>query len=544
MRQSGISTIISTILLVVITISLTGTAYLFVFGGLTSRISSVFSIIDAYEDMITVRNDGTAAITSFNVINLDDKPIDYLIVSNDPSLVGYWKFDDGIGSNTVDNSGKGNNGVFNGENFNDGTIFEATRINGKYGMGLQFDGINDYVNVPANTQFDSGEQTVELWFYVNDLSTRGQGLIGKDISGGNNWILYRNSGDSAGSLYWLIYYTNTIGDTSYVITDISPPLSVWTHTAFVFNSTGYWKSYRNGTLLNSGQAASFSSWKKTTTALRTGSISGYVFAGNVDEVRIYNRSLSQEEIQADMQSSTSIARTVASYSFEESYQYANDTHIWVKGKYVEALNFDGIDDYVNVSDNPSLRLTVFTIEMWLKSNLDVGSKTSQAIGMPAESYGDNYVFSWGHSDPNYQKSWAFRDTMGSWHGCIYKTALQKDVWYHLVTTYDGNILKIYLNGNLDNSTQLSGITPETTSLGNLHMSRSNVPFNGTIDEVRIYNRALSAEEIKAEYNMGGIIKPGQSATIKLYPSTPLSKGFHKITICTSNMCNTGNINIV
>ncbi len=81
----------------------------------------------------------------------------------------------------------------------------------------------------------------------------------------------------------------------------------------------------------------------------------------------------------------------------------------------------------------------------------------------------------------------------------------KNQWVHLAFTYNGHQTKIYLNGNKINSSDVSAgfiFGGESHSIGDSHwgLENNNRPFNGLIDEVRIYNRALNDEEIKKLYN--------------------------------------------
>jgi len=77
-------------------------------------------------------------------------------------------------------------------------------------------------------------------------------------------------------------------------------------------------------------------------------------------------------------------------------------------------------------------------------------------------------------------------------------------WYHVAVTYDGTNQKIYVNGSLDN-TEASAITPATTNVP-LYIGRTLglAPDNsdGFIDEVRIYNRALTPSEVEGLYKSG------------------------------------------
>jgi len=83
------------------------------------------------------------------------------------------------------------------------------------------------------------------------------------------------------------------------------------------------------------------------------------------------------------------------------------------------------------------------------------------------------------------------------------TVLQNNKWYHLVATYDGSIIKLYVNGVQEPTTlSYSGTLTFPTSTINIGIwITSDIrPFNGLIDQVRIYNRALSPAEIQQHYN--------------------------------------------
>ena len=82
------------------------------------------------------------------------------------------------------------------------------------------------------------------------------------------------------------------------------------------------------------------------------------------------------------------------------------------------------------------------------------------------------------------------------------TRLQTNKWYHVVVVWDGSLMRSYVNGALDLVDDSSGTIASGPDI-NLMISHQSSSFNGIIDEVRIYNRALSAEEIRYHYNSGG-----------------------------------------
>ena len=87
---------------------------------------------------------------------------------------------------------------------------------------------------------------------------------------------------------------------------------------------------------------------------------------------------------------------------------------------------------------------------------------------------------------------------------IAPAALAVNTWTHLAATFDGAMVRLYVNGALVASqAQTTPLAPMTGTLQIGGNSSANVFFAGRIDEVRIYNRALSAGEIQAEMNVRG-----------------------------------------
>jgi hypothetical protein len=88
-------------------------------------------------------------------------------------------------------------------------------------------------------------------------------------------------------------------------------------------------------------------------------------------------------------------------------------------------------------------------------------------------------------------------------------AIALNVWTHLAATYDGTTLRLYVNGALAGSTPLTG--PLDTTTGPLRIGGNAIRsewFNGLIDEVRVYNRALTQGEIQTDMNSAiGAIRP-------------------------------------
>lgn len=83
------------------------------------------------------------------------------------------------------------------------------------------------------------------------------------------------------------------------------------------------------------------------------------------------------------------------------------------------------------------------------------------------------------------------------------TTITDNSWHHVVGTYDGTVLKIYIDGNFENQEETGGktisISSNPLSIGNSHDNNTEQPLAGSIDEAAVYNRALTAEEILEHY---------------------------------------------
>ncbi|MCX6793034.1 MAG: prepilin-type N-terminal cleavage/methylation domain-containing protein [Candidatus Falkowbacteria bacterium] len=159
-----------------------------------------------------------------------------------------------------------------------------------------------------------------------------------------------------------------------------------------------------------------------------------------------------------------------------------------------AGQFNGSDDYVNFGNSIALNGTRTTIIGWAKFT---------TLGGIALDNSNSYRLI--ASDVNGSRlSARFATTNVSWSSgtVIGSTSLSISQWYHVAFTYDGSYAKVWLNGKED------GVTAATGDL--MPSGRNNFIgtynyfnccfFNGVIDDVRIYNRALSAAEILALYN--------------------------------------------
>lgn len=163
------------------------------------------------------------------------------------------------------------------------------------------------------------------------------------------------------------------------------------------------------------------------------------------------------------------------------------------GKVNGALEFDGVDDYVDTGY--SANLSAWTAAVWVKSP---ASPSSELQTGPVHRE-KNYQINWDHMLDNFRGS-AGVCVGGQWHGAGFGN-LQPDTWYYLAATYDGENFKAYKDGILitDNANPSGPPDAESESLKFGRHAIDAAYFRGIIDEVRIYNYALSEGRIRALY---------------------------------------------
>ena len=181
-------------------------------------------------------------------------------------------------------------------------------------------------------------------------------------------------------------------------------------------------------------------------------------------------------------------------------RYRNNGQIvganWTTGKFGKALSFDGVDDYVEVPDSASLDLPAESDEITLLAWVKFSTLPSE-LGNAVKILRREHFFEFGVNTANKEYIWLYGDD-DAWHYIgAGNTALDKN-WHMLAVTSDNVTTKIFIDENVDAEYSYSlGLKP--TSFAIYIAKFGSIYFNGTIDEVRIYNRALSEEEIKSLY---------------------------------------------
>jgi hypothetical protein len=443
-------------------------------------------------------------------------------------LVGYWSFDEGTGTKVGDMSGIGNHGTFAAG------ITQSDWVDGKFGKGLELDGgSNDYVD--TDSLAFNGVSALTVSFWVKPYAFKGEYSSRWEASEVSNQS--RTSFGTQGASY--NGYSNTFAATIRkdsgtncvaTVTKSNYSARQWYHYVAVYDGTqtgnARLKIYIDGVSKTfvvdgcGGLPATIYD-PGATAKIRfgyNGAGTSYYANGILDEIRIYNRTLETNEITAlynsglakvsNSQNTQLTNGLVGLWSFNGSDMDGNTAidrssggnngtitgATKTIGKVGQALSFNGSGDSITVPYSASLDISGdHTISAWVY--LTNSNPTGQTIFVK----NSNYAFWF-----EYGGTLRFSDDSSHYIQTVQST-WSAGQWYHFAGVFDDSFSasKIYVNGVSVSVTQSGDWSPTLgldSYIGSMYGSGDYI--NGRIDEVRIYNRALSAQEVLRLYNLG------------------------------------------
>lgn len=516
---------------------------------------------------------------------------------SDPNFIGWWKLDEGGGTVAHDSA----------DSYN-GAIYSATWATGEIGGALSFDGTNDYVDFGDVDEFEFGSSnfSIAFWFYTQgthdlggDHSGYGDVISKYNYSVGRQWLFQQSP---AGNINFASYTSSGSGEG---LTSHNGYQYQWVHCVGVREGSTK-RLYINGDLDNTGTTQGVATGKTTKVFLGTIEDTSHkyqLFNGKIDDVRVYNRALSAQEVfelyqlgaagrasnpypsngavsvdpnvvlswspgnQAvshDVYFGTAnppvFQRNQTATTFDPGTMNANTTYywrideigpggtttgtiwsfttggsdpdfiswwkfdetsgtiaydsagtnngtvygaIWTTGKIGGALSFDGVNDYVQVSDAPFDfgATTDFSYCLWVKttsSSYKILVNKSMSSGYPYTGFG-LFILSG-------KIRTEVIDSSGNILQCNTTSIISDGQWHFIAVVADRNgNLEIYNNGVREDFKPLSGVGNINNNIPlaiGRSMDYNGLYFGGLVDDVRIYKRVLSASEILQLYQSG------------------------------------------
>ena len=405
--------------------------------------------------------------------------------------------------------------------------------NGEY--NLSFDGVDDYIDAGSvSNNFSNADFTINAWVKTSAAS---QG------------ILIKNDGDGTWEVGEKAFYIQSSGipafvgwGNNYIVGDVSINDGNWHYVSIVWDYSGSGSSGTGKVFVDGVEGTSSSGYAANNLDVGGHSItigapnyfSGEApnyFSGNINDVTIWDRALTQEEIQSSMSFGLSGdedglqgywkfdagADTIAydhsgnanhgdiigaswdmpgctdpyagNYDSTATSDDGSCTGYPDNGEY--DLSFDGVDDYVKSNWNQSQSMDNYTVTIWIKSE-DLNQPIHSAAFNNYSSTSNGFQISVDSSDPNIYR---FHSTS---HDLNFGTSSTE--WVHLAVTANGDSTKVYYNGNLASAGAWVVSGWDQIVFGRNRAQYEYGEFK--INECSVWNNALTQEEIQSSMHLG------------------------------------------
>lgn len=478
------------------------------------------------------------------------------------SAMGHWRFDEGSGITANNNGNKGTPLAGTMSNFAaPATSTSGWTNSGKLNKGLIFDGADDIVSAGSDSSIDDmSSVSFSAWIYPTGWGESNFGrIIAKENSATNlGFTLVNDSGQATFRIYR--ERATTIAQATAAANSIT--LNTWQHVAGVMDlSTGVIKLYLNGREVPSyidqsiGSGAISPSDASNNLNIGNRTAGDSTFAGTIDEVKMYDNVLTDEQIRLDYnQSKATVIGAVSTESdgktpsFNQAREYcvpgdtstclppvaeykldertgttAKDTSgnnnngtltnspTWARGKVGSSVNFNGTNQYIALPNNNAAiqNTNSVSVEAWVFPLATVSS-TQYIIGYSINGNTTTQRMSMRVVATNTLRCEIFMPDGATSVNSTVSNVITPNAWNHIACSFDyANAQMIMtVNGNPVNITSkvyTQGTTSNSTSDRSAIGARPDGTFgffNGYIDNVIVYGYARTLNQMQWSYDRG------------------------------------------
>ena len=449
---------------------------------------------------------------------------DGLILNLDPANRNSYP---GTGSQIYDLSGSGNTGTLN-----NGPIFSSLN-----GGSIIFDGSNDYINIPDANSLNPSTITLSCWVKLNTF-TDNANLISKGFTSvGSPYIQYTLKMNTTANNNLYGFEISKNGTNVFVYTTTPLSINTYYHLTATYDGNTL-RLYKDGVLdpasaVSSGTIASYATPVQIG---RWGTQGTQHFNGNISQVQIYNRALTQQEILQNYNATKNRfvnalppvrnnlileldATSVSSYpgtgtSWYDTSGFSNNAN-FINGPTFSAtgtsssIAFDGTNDYVDMNYPSQINTgSPITLALWAKW-ITTGTTTATIQTLVDNNYQTAYIdgpgsigfFIQDRPDLGGVLEWGAKPGIGITR-CTSTFVVGDGMWHYITATNDGATSRLYVDGiqsGLARTAAGIGDSQPFINLGRWRFAQIRY-LNGNIADFRIYNRALSDYEVKQNFD--------------------------------------------
>jgi hypothetical protein len=428
------------------------------------------------------------------------------------------------------------------------------------GSCLYFDGSGDYVSFGDESSYDfaaAANWTIDFWFRTGDITSGTRVMVGKyrgdDVEGG-----YKIYMSSDGKVNFGVDDDNSWGPDDIATSQNAYDDNLWHHLEAVKAGTTSLTLYMDGNRVGSDpsiQATGTLVNDDSFTLGRESDVSSNYYTGFLDELKVHvTTARTADQVKLDYQKNSTTSGSSASFGPDTStlsnglvgYWKMDETASWSgtlnevldssgngnhgqaqgatggkayqgAGKFGKGGYFDGTDDYVDIPDSSNLRPGngSWTVSLWARppnSNQAEGemvAKVAPVAGFFLEICGD---IDCNTSGKKFKAK--YREDSNTYRAAATSSDVADSNWHHLTMVADkaADKLKLYVDG-VEAAVSLGGLGswPNITNTDNLNIGAANTwsqYFTGSLDDVKIWNYALTSEQVKTEFNQGSAVRFG------------------------------------
>ncbi|MDB2683055.1 LamG domain-containing protein [Alphaproteobacteria bacterium] len=422
-------------------------------------------------------------------------------------LVGHWKFDEVATTTTaVDSGSGGNNGTLTNMA---GTEWGAAIDNN----GVTFTSSNDYVET---ADLLNGAYTVSTWVKIDSYGGSGIGRIfNKGImslypNDGFDGVTFQHpfTGSASSSAQWRTptnSYDPHLGKWVHITVSYDPS-NIANDPVIYFNAEPVSLSETRAPVGTSNPSADNVRIGNVTAANRE-------LDGSIDDFRIYDRVLSAAEVKNIFLETSSNGQLTnhwklndgAGSSIADSAGALTGTGVnigagdWVTGLNGGTIDFDGSTERIDFG-NHTAGDTLYTASAWFRTT---NSNANAGVFHRGSS-------SWTVYNPLMRTSNTGENRPGNVNFLYHGQTFDDGAWHHIAFSRNGSSIKLYFDGveraskdPITGPEASGGGTANKVTIGAVKTATYNNYFDGDIDDVRLYDRELSADEIAALFNNSG-----------------------------------------
>ena len=410
-----------------------------------------------------------------------------------------------------------------------------TYSTGKVGNAFSFNG-SSYINLNNDGFKPTGSFTFTTWAYYSNSSTTqtiatlvsSNGYLGFRVFITGNNVTFR---------------TFPSGTTINELSTTNTPLSIntWNLITCVLDISSGMKIYVNGNLCASNSINTAISWGSTTiNRIGVNWDGGTYYTGLLDSINMYSKALTADEVRALYNSgngleapySNSISVTTTSDSVGTNHGTSYGGLTYTTGKVGNSFQLNGTNTYITLPSDTFAFTGDFSTSVWvnaasLSTEKHILSNVNKIGGASGQWKGWHIFY---YNGKIYFRIW----NNGSNSDVVQTSAFNTNTWYHIVVTKSGSTQKIYING-VNEATNSSALTPNYSSpnypaIGTSYYYTGAYAnggyeqaycWNGKIDAITSWNKALTADEVTALYNSGNGLESPYSTSIST--TTPNNK---------------------